>query len=242
MADFVLLVAARTGEDVDQRARSTYRRKGNPGFEWPGARKTRSARAAPSHALFRRPRHLPAEAMLGDEETGFRVAMAAPNDFRCASIIGRGRRFLPRVRSTTPSSSSSRAGIPQRSRPPGRMDDRRRWRRSRPRSNLASMSSQVDAGGSSALRPAKATLKCHATDTAMKVATDAAALEPGGGRVQRISDQQIFPRREGARSSKAPTRSAQHRRPQRARLSRRPDFSRFRRRDENGRPWPRTLL
>ncbi|MFG6532093.1 MULTISPECIES: acyl-CoA dehydrogenase family protein [Rhodobacterales] len=86
MADFVL-VAAKTGTG-DERGKINLFivDTDTPGFNVGPKEDKMGARGVPSHSLYLENCRVPASAMLGDEETGFRVAMAALNDSR--PIIG----------------------------------------------------------------------------------------------------------------------------------------------------------
>lgn len=184
MADFVL-VAARTGED-DQRGKINLFivEKGTPGFEVGRKEDKIGARGVPSHALFLDNCYLPADAMLGDEETGFRVAMAALNESR--PIIGaRGVGLAQGAIDHTIDFIKSRRAFGQA------VSDFQgvRWmiadmviQTQAARNLVYEAAAAVDAGvKGKTLAQLSAISKCHATDTAMKVATDAVQLFGAAG-------------------------------------------------------------
>ncbi|TDU00867.1 hypothetical protein DFO45_0372 [Azorhizobium sp. AG788] len=184
MADFVL-VAARTGED-DQRGKINLFivEKGTPGFEVGKKEEKIGARGIPSHALFFDNVYLPADSILGDEQTGFRVAMAALNDSR--PIIGaRGVGLAQGAIDHTVEFIKSRRAFGQA------ISDFQgvRWMiadmeiQTRAARNLVYEAAKgVDLGlKGQAQAHLSAVSKCHATDTAMKVATDAVQLFGAAG-------------------------------------------------------------
>ncbi|MBD0416728.1 acyl-CoA dehydrogenase family protein [Oryzicola mucosus] len=184
MADFVL-VAAKTGEDEERGKINLFIvEKGTPGFEVGRKEDKIGARGIPSHALFFDDAYVPAENMLGDEQTGFRVAMAALNDSR--PIIGaRGVGLAQgamdhaidfiKTRRAFGQTISNFQGV--------------RWM-------IADMAIQIEASRKLVYQAAAAVdagikgkelaqlaaiAKCHATDTAMSVATDAVQLFGAAG-------------------------------------------------------------
>lgn len=184
MADFVL-VAAKTGDDDRRGAINLFIvEKGVRGFELGRKEDKFGARGIPSHALFFDNAYVPEENRLGAEEAGFKVAMAALNDSR--PIVGaRG------------------VGLAQ-----GAMDHAIEFIRNRRafgqtiadfqgvRWIVADMAIQIEAARNLVYQAASAVdagvkgrdlaylaavCKCHATDTAMKVATDAVQLFGAAG-------------------------------------------------------------
>jgi alkylation response protein AidB-like acyl-CoA dehydrogenase len=150
MADFVL-VAAKTG-DEDQRGRINLFivEKGTKGFDVGRKEDKIGARGVPSHALFFDGAYVPEANRLGDEATGFRVAMAALNDSR--PIIGARGVGLAQVA----------------------IDHAIEFIKNRSAFGRTIAEFQ-------GVRWMIAIAKCHATDTAMKVATDAVQLFGAAG-------------------------------------------------------------
>ncbi|SFC27561.1 acyl-CoA dehydrogenase family protein [Tropicimonas isoalkanivorans] len=184
MADFVL-VAAKTG-DAESRGKINLFivEKGMKGFEVGPKEDKMGARGVPSHAIFLDNCRVPASAMLGDEATGFRVAMAALNDSR--PIIGaRGVGLAQGALDHTIEFVKGRHAFGQT------VSDFQgvRWM-------LADMEVQIEASRNLVYQAAKAVdagvsgkplarlaaiAKCHSTDTAMRVATDAVQLFGASG-------------------------------------------------------------
>lgn len=184
MADFVL-VAAKTGDD-DERGKINLFivDKGTPGFEVGRKEDKIGARGVPSHALFFDNAYVPAGQMLGDEKTGFRVAMAALNDSR--PIIGaRGVGLAQGALDHTIDFIKGRRAFGQA------ISDFQgvRWmvadmaiQIEAARKLVYQAAAAVDAGvKGKALAQLAAIAKCHATDTAMAVATDAVQLFGAAG-------------------------------------------------------------
>ncbi len=184
MADFVL-VAAKTGED-DERGKINLFivDKGTPGFVVGRKEDKIGARGVPSHALFFDNAYVPAENMLGDEQTGFRVAMAALNDSR--PIIGaRGVGLAQGALDHAVDFIKSRRAFGQA------VSDFQgvRWmvadmaiQIEASRRLVYQAAAAVDAGiKGKELAQLAAIAKCHATDTAMSVATDAVQLFGAAG-------------------------------------------------------------
>lgn len=184
MADFVL-VAAKTGED-DERGKINLFivDKGTPGFEVGRKEDKIGARGVPSHALFFDNAFVPAENMLGDEQTGFRVAMAALNDSR--PIIGaRGVGLAQGALDHAIDFIKNRRAFGQT------ISDFQgvRWmvadmaiQIEAARKLVYQAAAAVDAGiKGKELAQLAAIAKCHATDTAMSVATDAVQLFGAAG-------------------------------------------------------------
>lgn len=184
MADFVL-VAAKTGEDNERGKINLFIvDKGTPGFEVGRKEDKIGARGIPSHALFFDNAYVPAENMLGDEQTGFRVAMAALNDSR--PIIGaRGVGLAQGALDHAIDFIKSRRAFGQ----PVSDFQGVRWM-------IADMAIQIEASRRLVYQAAAAVdagvkgkelaqlaaiAKCHATDTAMSVATDAVQLFGAAG-------------------------------------------------------------
>ncbi|MCD2172255.1 acyl-CoA dehydrogenase family protein [Rhizobium sp. C4] len=184
MADFVL-VAAKTGED-DERGKINLFivDKGTPGFVVGRKEDKIGARGVPSHSLFFDNAYVPAENMLGDEQTGFRVAMAALNDSR--PIIGaRGVGLAQGALDHAIEFIKSRRAFGQA------VSDFQgvRWmvadmaiQIEASRRLVYQAAAAVDAGiKGKELAQLAAIAKCHATDTAMSVATDAVQLFGAAG-------------------------------------------------------------
>lgn len=184
LADFVL-VAAKTGDD-DERGKVNLFivEKGTPGFEIGAKEDKMGARGVPSYSLFFDNCYVPAENMLGDEKTGFRVAMAALNDSR--PIIGaRGVGLAQGALDHAVEFIKSRRAFGQS------ISDFQgvRWM-------IADMAIQIEASRRLVYQAAAAVdagvkgkelaqlaaiAKCHATDTAMSVATNAVQLFGAAG-------------------------------------------------------------
>lgn len=184
MADFVL-VAARTGEG-DERGKINLFivEKGTKGFAVGPKEDKFGARGVPSHSLYFDECRLPASAILGDEATGFRVAMAALNDSR--PIIGaRGVGLAQGAMDHAIDFVKGRRAFGQT------ISDFQgvRWmvadmevQTEAARNLVYQAAHAVDVGikGKELARLA-AIAKLHATDTAMKVATDAVQLFGAAG-------------------------------------------------------------
>ncbi len=183
-ADFVL-VAARTGEE-DSRGKINMFivEKGTPGFEVGAKEDKMGARGVGSHALFLDGAYIPEENRLGDEETGFKVTMAALNDSRpimAARGVGLAQGAMDHAidfinsRRAFGHAVSDFQGV--------------RWMIADMAIQIAAArnltyeaATAVDRGIRGAqLAPLAATAKCFATDTAMKVATDAVQLFGAAG-------------------------------------------------------------
>lgn len=184
MADFVL-VAARVGDDATRgRINLFIVEKGTRGFSVGPREDKFGARGVPSHALYFDDCRLPASAMLGDEQAGFGVVMATLNDSRPiigARAVGLAQGALDHSiefitnRKAFGQTVSDFQGV--------------RWMiadmeiQTEASRNLVYQAARaVDAGihGKELARLA-AIAKCHATDTAMKVATDAVQLFGASG-------------------------------------------------------------
>ncbi len=183
-ADFVL-VAAKTGDD-DRRGRISLFivEKGTPGFVVGPKEDKMGARGVGAHALFFDGAFVPAENRLGDEENGFKIVMAALNDSRpimAARAVGLAQGAMDHAIDFV----SGRRAFGQ----PISDFQGVRWM-------IADMAMQIaaarnltyDAAGAvdrgvrgAALAPLAAMAKCFATDTAMKVATDAVQLFGAAG-------------------------------------------------------------
>lgn len=183
-ADFVL-VAAKTGDD-DSRGKINMFivDKGTPGFEVGAKEDKMGARGVGAHALFFDGAYIPEENRLGDEETGFKVTMAGLNDSRpimAARGVGLAQGAMDHAvefisgRRAFGQAVSEFQGV--------------RWMVADMAIQIAAArnltyeaASAVDRGIRGAqLAPLAATAKCFATDTAMKVATDAVQLFGGAG-------------------------------------------------------------
>jgi alkylation response protein AidB-like acyl-CoA dehydrogenase len=184
MADFVL-VAAKTGDD-EQRGKINLFivDKGARGFEVGRKEDKIGARGVPSHALFLDNVYVPEENRLGDEASGFRVAMAALNESR--PIIGaRGVGLAQGAIDHTIEFIKGRSAFGQK------ISDFQgvRWmiadmviQTEASRNLVYQAASAVDRGvKGKALAQMAAIAKCHASDTAMKVATDAVQLFGAAG-------------------------------------------------------------
>ena len=183
-ADFVL-VAARTGEEGSRGKINMFIvEKGTPGFEVGAKEDKMGARGVGAHALFFDGAYVPEENRLGDEETGFKVTMAALNDSRpimAARGVGLAQGAMDHAvefitgRRAFGQAISDFQGV--------------RWM-------IADMAIQIAAARNltyeaatavdrgvrgAALGPLAAIAKCFATDTAMKVATDAVQLFGAAG-------------------------------------------------------------
>ena len=183
-ADFVL-VAVKTGED-EQRGKINLFivEKGTPGFEVGRKEDKMGARGVASHALFFDNAYVPEENRIGDEETGFKVVMATLNDSRpimAARGVGLAQGALDHTiefisdRHAFGQSVSEFQGV--------------RWM-------IADMAMQIEAARNLTYQAASAVdrgvrgselaylaavSKCFASDTAMKVATDAVQLFGAAG-------------------------------------------------------------
>lgn len=183
-ADFVL-VAARTGEDNSRgKINLFFVDKGAPGFEVGPKEEKMGARGVGSHALFFDNAYVPEEARLGDEETGFKVAMSALNDSR-PIMAARGVGLAQGAMDHAVEFISNRRAFGQA------ISDFQgvRWiiadmaiQIAAARNLTYEAATAVDRGVRGAdLAPLAATAKCFATDTAMKVATDAVQLFGAAG-------------------------------------------------------------
>ena len=184
MADFVL-VAAKTGEDEERGKINLFIvEKGTPGFEVGRKEDKIGARGVPSHSLYFDNAYIPAENMLGDEKTGFRVAMAALNDSRPiigARGVGLAQGAMDHAidfiknRHAFGQTVSNFQGV--------------RWmvadmaiQIEAARKLVYQAAAAVDAGiKGQELAQLAAIAKCHATDTAMTVATNAVQLFGAAG-------------------------------------------------------------
>jgi alkylation response protein AidB-like acyl-CoA dehydrogenase len=183
-ADFVL-VAARTGEEGSRGKINLFIvEKGTPGFVVGAKEDKMGARGVSAHALFFDNAYVPEENRLGDEETGFKVAMAALNDSRpimAARGVGLAQGAMDHAIEFI---SNRRAFGQQVSEFQGV-----RWM-------VADMAIQIAAARNLTYEAATAVdrgirgtqlgslaaiAKCFATDTAMKVATDAVQLFGAAG-------------------------------------------------------------
>lgn len=183
-ADFVL-VAAKTGED-DSRGKINMFivEKGTPGFEVGAKEDKMGARGVGAHALFFDNAYIPEENRLGDEETGFKVTMAGLNDSR-PIMAARGVGLAQGAMDHAVDFISGRRAFGQN------VSDFQgvRWMVADMAIQIAAArnltyeaASAVDRGIRGAqLAPLAATAKCFATDTAMKVATDAVQLFGAAG-------------------------------------------------------------
>lgn len=183
-ADFVL-VAVKTGEDGQRGKINLFIvEKGTPGFEVGRKEDKMGARGVAAHALYFDNAYVPEENRLGDEETGFKVAMAALNDSRpimAARGVGLAQGALDHAvefisnRHAFGQNVSEFQGV--------------RWM-------VADMAMQIEAARNLTYQAASAVdrgvrgpelaylaavAKCHASDTAMKVATDAVQLFGAAG-------------------------------------------------------------
>lgn len=183
-ADFVL-VAVKTGED-EQRGKINLFivEKGTSGFEVGRKEDKMGARGVASHALFFDNAYVPEENRIGDEETGFKIVMATLNDSRpimAARGVGLAQGALDHTiefisdRHAFGQSVSEFQGV--------------RWM-------IADMAMQIEAARNLTYQAASAVdrgvrgselaylaavSKCFASDTAMKVATDAVQLFGAAG-------------------------------------------------------------
>ena len=184
VADFVV-VAARTGEGDSRGAVNFFIvERGTPGFTVGRKEDKMGARGVPSHALFFEDAFVPEENRLGPEGQGFRIVMEALNASR--PLIGaRGVGLAQGAMDHAIAFIKDRRAFGQR------VADYQgvRWM-------IADMAIQIeaarnlvyraaalaDAGVTGAeLATAAAIAKCHATDTAMTVATDAVQLFGAAG-------------------------------------------------------------
>lgn len=183
-ADFVM-VAARTGEESSRGQINLFIiEKGTPGFEVGPKEDKMGARGVGAHALFFDNAYVPEEARLGDEETGFKVAMAALNDSR-PIMAARGVGLAQGAMDHTVEFISNRRAFGQA------ISDFQgvRWMVADMAIQIAAArnltyeaATAVDRGVRGAdLAALAATAKCFATDTAMKVATDAVQLFGAAG-------------------------------------------------------------
>lgn len=184
MADFVLVAAKTGGDDERGKINLFIVEKGAKGFEVGRKEDKIGARGVPSHALFLEGVFVPEENRLGDEATGFRVAMAALNDSR--PIIGaRGVGLAQGAIDHTIDFIKNRRAFGQA------ISDFQgvRWmvadmiiQTEASRTLVYQAASAVDAGvKGKELAQLAAIAKCHASDTAMKVATDAVQLFGAAG-------------------------------------------------------------
>lgn len=183
-ADFVL-VAAKTGDEGSRGKINLFIvEKATPGFEVGPKEDKMGARGVGAHTLYFDDAYVPEENRLGDEETGFKVTMAALNDSRpimAARGVGLAQGAMDHAiefitnRRAFGQSISEFQGV--------------RWM-------IADMAIQIAAARNltyeaatavdrgirgTQLGPLAATAKCFATDTAMKVATDAVQLFGAAG-------------------------------------------------------------
>jgi len=183
-ADFVL-VAARTGDEGSRGKINMFVvEKGTRGFEVGPKEDKMGARGVGSHSLFFDNAYVPEENRLGDEETGFKVTMAALNDSRpimAARGVGLAQGAMDHAiefitnRRAFGQTISDFQGV--------------RWM-------IADMAIQIAASRNLTYEAATAVdrgvrgtqlgslaaiAKCFATDTAMKVATDAVQLFGAAG-------------------------------------------------------------
>jgi alkylation response protein AidB-like acyl-CoA dehydrogenase len=184
LADFVL-VAARTGGDDTRGAINLFIvERGTPGFELGRKEEKMGARGVPSWALFFENVRVPSRNRLGDEIAGFKIVMEALNQSR--PIIGaRGVGLAQGALDHTVKFVRNRQAFGQL------ISDFQgvRWMLAdmviqieAARSLVYSAAAAVDAGSTGAdLATLAAIAKCHATDTAMKVATDAVQLFGAAG-------------------------------------------------------------
>ncbi|WP_247972690.1 acyl-CoA dehydrogenase family protein [Bradyrhizobium sp. 195] len=183
-ADFVL-VAARTGEDGSRGKINMFIvEKGTPGFEVGAKEDKMGARGVGAHALFFDDAYIPEENRLGDEETGFKVTMAALNDSR-PIMAARGVGLAQGAMDHAVEFINNRRAFGQA------VSDFQgvRWMVADMAIQIAAArnltyeaATAVDRGIRGAqLAPLAATAKCFATDTAMKVATDAVQLFGASG-------------------------------------------------------------
>jgi alkylation response protein AidB-like acyl-CoA dehydrogenase len=183
-ADFVL-VAARTGEDGSRGKINMFVvDKGAPGFVVGPKEDKMGARGVGAHTLFFDNAYVPEENRLGDEETGFKLTMAALNDSRpimAARGVGLAQGAMDHAidfitnRRAFGQAISDFQGI--------------RWmiadmviQIAAARNLTYEAATAVDRGvRGNELGALAATAKCFATDTAMKVATDAVQLFGAAG-------------------------------------------------------------
>lgn len=184
LADFVL-VAAKTGEgDARGKINLFIIDTKTPGFTVGPKEDKMGARGVPSHSLYFENCRVPRSAMLGDEETGFRVAMATLNDSRpiigaravgCAQgALDQSIEFI-KNRQAFGQSISDFQGV--------------RWmiadmetQTQAARLMVYQAAAAVDAGvKGKELANLAAMAKLFATDTAMRVATDAVQLFGAAG-------------------------------------------------------------
>ncbi len=183
-ADFVL-VAAKTGESESRGKINLFIvEKDTPGFVVGEKEDKMGARGVGAHALFFDNAYVPEENRLGDEETGFKVVMSTLNDSRpimAARGVGLAQGAMDHAiefisnRRAFGQSISDFQGV--------------RWM-------IADMAIQIAAARNltyeaatavdrgirgASLAPLAAIAKCFATDTAMKVATDAVQLFGAAG-------------------------------------------------------------
>ena len=183
-ADFVL-VAAKTGDD-DTRGKINLFivEKNTPGFEVGRKEDKMGARGVSAHALFFDNAFIPMENRLGDEETGFKVAMSALNDSR-PIMAARGVGLAQGAMDHSIEFITNRRAFGQT------ISDFQgvRWMIADMAIQIAAArnltyeaATAVDRGIRGAqLAPLAAVAKCFATDTAMKVATDAVQLFGAAG-------------------------------------------------------------
>lgn len=183
VADFVV-VAARSGEEERGAVNFLIVERGTPGFTVGRKEDKMGARGVPSHALFFEDAFVPEENRLGPEGQGFRIVMEALNASR--PLIG--ARGVGLAQGAT---DHAIAFIKERRAFGQRVADYQgvRWM-------IADMAIQTEAARNLVYRAAAladegvtgpelataaAIAKCHATDTAMKVATDAVQLFGAAG-------------------------------------------------------------
>ncbi len=183
-ADFVL-VAARTGDENSRGQIAMFIvEKGTPGFALGPKEDKMGARGVGSHALFFDNAYVPEENRLGDEARGFKVAMSALNDSR-PIMAARGVGLAQGAMDHAVEFISNRHAFGQT------ISDFQgvRWivadmaiQIAAARNLTYEAASAVDRGvRGTDLAPLAATAKCFATDTAMKVATDAVQLFGAAG-------------------------------------------------------------
>jgi alkylation response protein AidB-like acyl-CoA dehydrogenase len=183
LADFIL-VAAKNADDPAGGINLFIVEKGTPGLTIGRKEDKLGARGVPSWAIFLDDAYVPEENRLGDEKNGFKIAMAALNDSRPiigARGVGLAQGALDHAvefiknRKAFGQSVADFQGV--------------RWM-------VADMAVQIEASRNLVYQAAAAVdagvrgkelaylaavAKCHATDTAMKVATDAVQLFGAAG-------------------------------------------------------------
>jgi alkylation response protein AidB-like acyl-CoA dehydrogenase len=187
VADFVL-VAARTARSADDTSGGSINlfivERGTAGFTVGGKEDKMGARGVPSCALFLDQVFVPQANILGEPGRGFKVVMEAFNQSR--PLIG--ARGVGLAQGAT---DHARDYVLNRSAFGSRIGDFQgvRWmladmaiQTEAARNLVHKAAAMVDAGvGGAELAPIAAMAKCFATDTAMKVATDAVQLFGASG-------------------------------------------------------------